>query len=483
MFEKLLAAVPYNPSMVHQLSCYSKRMREESSVRRAGLILLVLAFLIQFFAVISPPQPTVADSTNDLINGGVSSAADAGRNCSSNVQHYKVILANYGVTCAEVAAAATVSLKSTDAGNNYYSMGRLPYGATNARTGKVTGETPVAILGVGTLYVRHLSSFDTGPSSTYSALKIANTHGTFYLLYNCGNLVTAGIPRPIVIPKAPIPQPAPKPAPAPVPKPAPAPAPKPAPAPVPAPKPAPTPAPKPVPVTVPTPAPAPTPAPKPQPVCQYDSNLLQSDANCKPCDKAVGSANAAACIVVSKTAVNQTHGFIDPNHYDAVAGDIVVYTLTAKNDGKATVKQYVFNEQLSDTLDYADVTDAHGGTLARDNTMGWAAADIKPGASATQQITVKIKDPLPMTPTSTSDAGHFDLIMTNVFGNAVNIFLPASPVKTVEITTTRLVNTGPGTGLFVAASLVIVAGYFYSRSRLLATESTIAVRDNTSGGL
>ena len=88
-----------------------------------------------------------------------------------------------------------------------------------------------------------------------------------------------------------------------------------------------------------------------------------------------------------------------------------------------------------------------------------------------------------MTPTSTSDAGHFDLIMTNVFGNAVNIFLPASPAKTVEITTTRLVNTGPGTGLFVAASLVIVAGYFYSRSRLLATESTIAVRDNTSGGL
>ena len=79
MFEKLLAAVPYNPSMVHQLSFYSKRMREESSVRRAGLILLVLAFLIQFFAVISPPQPTVADSTNDLINGGVSSAADAGR--------------------------------------------------------------------------------------------------------------------------------------------------------------------------------------------------------------------------------------------------------------------------------------------------------------------------------------------------------------------------------------------------------------------
>jgi len=71
--------------------------------------------------------------------------------------------------------------------------------------------------------------------------------------------------------------------------------------------------------------------------------------------------------------------------------------------------------------------------------------------------------------------------MTNVYGNAINIKLPASPVKTIEVaTTTTLPNTGPGTTLFIAASLVIMTGYFYSRSSLLARESEIAIKETAT---
>src|SRR4051794_30464993 len=114
MFEKLLSLLPYNPGMAHQMAFYSKRMREEAAIRRTGVVFLILAFMIQFMAVLSPPQPTVADSSNDLINGGISSAADAARNCRNNVRHYKENIEHYGLTCTKIANAEVVTMRSTD---------------------------------------------------------------------------------------------------------------------------------------------------------------------------------------------------------------------------------------------------------------------------------------------------------------------------------------------------------------------------------
>ena len=190
-----------------------------------------------------------------------------------------------------------------------------------------------------------------------------------------------------------------------------------------------------------------------------------------------------ACVSTRKTVGNVTTGLADADGSIAQAGDVLTYTLYAQNNGKKTVKSFVFTDNISDTLDYADVSDLHGGAIDASSIVSWAGVNIKAGETVTKQITVKVKNPIPSTPVSSSDAGHFDLLMTNVFHNAVNVKLPAPVAKTIEITTTKLVNTGPGTGLFIAASLVIVAGYFYSRSRLLATESSIAVQENTSGGL
>jgi hypothetical protein len=79
MFEKLLATLPYNPGLADQMVFYGRRMREESAIRRTGLIFIVLAFMIQFFAVLNPPRPAAAAacSGNDLVYCGISGPQEA----------------------------------------------------------------------------------------------------------------------------------------------------------------------------------------------------------------------------------------------------------------------------------------------------------------------------------------------------------------------------------------------------------------------
>jgi len=276
----------------------------------------------------------------------------------------------------------------------------------------------------------------------------------FYAIFDCGNLVSIGVP-PAVPFVTPVPVPVP-------------------PAPTPAPTPTPTPAPTPTPVT---------PAPTPPPVasCPYNPLLTAGDIECKPCEKSVSSTDRQACIEVRKTAVNNTQNLDDANNTTAQPGDVITYTLYAKNSSSADVTHYVFQENLNDVLDYADVTDLHGGTIDNNGVVSWQQREIKGNQTAQVQITVRVKNPIPQTPASTSDPSHFDLVMTNVYGNTVNIKLPGSPAKTIEtVTTTSLPNTGPGTSLFIAASVVIVAAYFYSRARLLARESDIALHQNAN---
>ncbi len=570
MFEKLVAVLPYNPGLAHQLSFYAKRMREEAAIRRVGVMVIVLAFFIQFFAVLSPPQPTVAASSNDLINGGISSAADAKRNCQSNVQHYGDILNYYGISCADVGGASTVTLHSTDAGNQYFSMGHLPYGARNPNSGKVTGEVPINIPGAGRVYVRHLSSFDTGRYSSYKALKFRSsvTGKLYYILYSCGNLVAIGIPAPVHICKYNSDLLASSPrcfAPCKYNKDIPADSSKCyqpckydrsisssnsrcvapckynkdvasnsplcfAPCPIPGKGNLPQSSPKcfePCPynsqlssnnaqcfppcqynksISANSPeciapcqynnslpsnseqcfAPCqynkhiPSSSPECFQPCPYNNAIPSSDSACKPCDKGISSQDTIACVEVHKTASNTTAGSSDANNTTANPGDVIVYSLFAQNTGKTTVKGFVFQENLSDVLDYADITDLHGGTIDTDHLVSWPGQDIPAGRTISEQITVKVKDPVPQTPVSASDPGHFDLIMTNVYGNTININLPGSPPKSVEAAAATLPNTGPGTSLFIAATIVMIAGYFYGRARLLAKESVLAIQDTTA---
>jgi uncharacterized repeat protein (TIGR01451 family) len=507
MFEKLLSLVPYNPGMIHQLSFYSHRMKEEASIRRLGMVFLVMAFLVQSIAVITPPASAANCSNpngNSMIGCGLSSIDDAHNACKEDRQGYMQFLHYYGISCSAFSGASNVTIH-TD-GQNYFSVGRQTSPGRDHVVTDVPENNPI--------YWRDLSTWGgqacSGSSAhnCWNAIRLQDQDGkTFYIIYDCGNLVSVGIPPhnqlrvetdtiTVIsgsgnVPSTPAPTPT---------------------------APAPTPTP-----TVPDTAPIPPEVPQtnipvypsvqvypckfnptidagsaacPKPCatnasipatseqcytpCQYNGSIHDTDVACKPCDKSTSQTDAVACVEVSKMATNVTQNIADANNTTANAGDVITYTLYAKNTGKAKIKEFTFQDNLTDILDYADLTDGHGGTLANDGVIAWHPQDIAAGTTASVQFTVKVKDPIPQTPANPNTPGRFDMIMTNVYGNSINIKLPAPPAKAVETVAATLPNTGPGTSIAIAAAIVIIGGYFYSRATLLARESDIAVKESAS---
>jgi len=352
-------------------------------------------------------------------------------------------------------------------------MGRLSFGTA--------GEQPVNVPGVGRMYVRHFWSLNHDPS--YKALKVKDSAGrTAYILFSCGNLVSIGVPTP---------------------------------------PPAPKPEPKPVPPTTPQdvcpnkpgvqtnpqecdvcpnlPGVQTTPEecdvcpnkpgvqtnPQECDVCPDKPGTQLDESDCKPCEDSQTKNDLTACLEYSKKATNITQNLSDANGTTANPNDTIVYTLTTANNGEIDIKDYHVNEGLGDVLDYADVVDLHGGTIDEYKNVTWPKTTIKSKSSVENKITVKVKSEIPQTPASSSDSQHYNMMMTNVYGNVVEIKLPQNLTKTVElVTTTQLPNTGPGTSLIIGFSLTMIIGYFFARSRLLAKEMDIVRLDfNSAGGV
>lgn len=69
MFKKLVANLPFNPSLINQIGFYSDRLRQEKSVRRMSFVFMALAMAVQSLAVISPPQKSLASSSTNIMSG------------------------------------------------------------------------------------------------------------------------------------------------------------------------------------------------------------------------------------------------------------------------------------------------------------------------------------------------------------------------------------------------------------------------------
>lgn len=444
MFKKLISNLPFNPSLIGEVAFYAKRMHSEASVRRLGVVFVVLAMLVQVFAIISPPEATIAASSNDIIRGGFSSRSQAVNYCRANTSNFADILAHYEISCNALAAASTQTIRSTAHNKQLHSMGRNPQGPVISRTGKPTNEYAVNISGKR-YYMRNLWAWDTYASSSYKMLVVRNASGkTVMIMYNCGNIVTIGKYTPPKKPQPPKPRP---------------------------------------PVDA---------CPKvpgfqyTQEECDVCPNVPgeQSDKNeCYPCPEAVEDNAITACLELSKQAENITKNIRDANGTEASAGDVITYSLTTKNKGNQTVKDFIVEENMADVLEYGDIVNLHGGVMNDENIVSWPKEDIAAGAVLTKKITVKVKNPIPQTPVSSSDPGSNDLVMTNVYyGSSVNIKLPASPIKTVELTTQTLPETGPGTTVAIGFLVTTVSAYFLARSRLLAKELDIVRTDFSASG-
>jgi uncharacterized repeat protein (TIGR01451 family) len=440
MFALLLSNLPFSPSLIVQVSFYAKRLKQEAAIRRLGFIMIGLGMLVQMFAVLYPAEPTLAASNNDILRGGFSSKQAAVDKCKLNEAGFATILRHFGVSCEALAASSKRNIRSTDYDKQLYSLGRVPYGKP--------GEISINIAKAGTFYMRPLWVWDRAGHTNYSALSGTRADGTpFMILYNCGDITVVGTPAQPTAPPAATP-------------------------------PATTPPPPTTPQTPPATVPA-TPALEP---CPYDAALPLASPDCKPCDNSQDKSDTTTCLILTKTASNDTQNITKADGTTAKAGDVITYTLSVENTGQADVINFVVEENISDILEYATTTDLHGGTVGDDKIVRWPATDVSAGQTVTKQLTVTIKNPIPQTPVSASNPASHDLTMTNVYGNAVNITLPPSVAKTTEQITRTLPSTGPGTSLMISFGLAGFTGYFFCRSRLMAKELDLVRRDYAASG-
>lgn len=524
MFKKLLSNLPYNPSLIGKVNFYAGRLRAESSVRKLGVVFLVLALGVQIFAVAIPSEPTLAASNNDIVYGGAKDKGDMVNKCNSNQQSFKTILAHFGIDCLRIYAGTDTTINSKSYNGKLRSLGRIAYG--------FAGETPVSIAGT-TYFMRPLSAWDSsGSGSNYKVLRGKALDGsTFFIMYDCANIVIIAEP----------------------------------------PTPPPTPPAKGVKcsnlfmnvkdnakvavgetisvrgqavgknlnpgelagmfyefvdaksnkvieekkgIGVPfkngtaedsTPRSFKIPAAGNYIIrltVRYESGKkIATGSNTGNCKKKVRATTDTPPpppppppppVIVSgnpnieqhKKVKNDTQNIPDAANSTVNPGDELTYTLSVTNTSNDTAAEdYVIEENIGDILDYADVSNLHGGSIDSNNTVKWPATTIAPGVKIERQITVKVKAVIPDTPSPGSNPGSFDCKMTNVFGDTVEVNIPCSPAKTAEQITGTLPNTGPGAILAVAFTVTTVAGYFLARSRLMAKELDIVRTDYaTSGG-
>jgi uncharacterized repeat protein (TIGR01451 family) len=551
MFKKLLSNLPFNPSLIGQVSFYARRMHQEASIRRLGVILVVLAVFVQLFAVMAPPEPTLASDGNDIVAGGFTSQAQAVQLCQGN-SDFNTILLHFGITCDNVAAGTVQSLRSDAYNKQLYSLGRKPYGKA--------GETPVDINGT-TFYMRYLWSWDTGAYSTYQVIALHNIFSVpFFIMFNCGNIVQIGAPttpppalniNKVVLSGYPAADSTVRPGavlgyrlnfentgngPA-------------------------------TNLIVEDPIPAGTTSvfqgglgidassfsgtplygqdsksvgglppglhnwwviptfkarsqgfvdmtvrvntdatdgqricntayirskeisikPSSQKICHTVKRAAPpppatATPTPQPAAPPAPTCTDLSCISRHKTARNDTQKIENANGTTAQPGDQITYTLTLQNSSSATARKVIVAEDLYDVLQYATIVSTNGGSVDKAGQVSWSPVDIPATGSVQRKIVVRVKDELPTTPSPASNPGSYDMVMTNVFGDTINIKLPPSITKTTETVTQTLPNTGPGETLLAAFALTVFVSYFFARSRLLAKELDIVREDYTVSG-
>lgn len=571
MYKKLISNLPFNPSLIGQVSFYARRVHQEERVRQIGMLFMIISLFVQVFAVIIQPEPSLASSNNDIVPGGFSTKAEALEHCREDNYEFATTLEYFGVTCDDLEDASRETIRSTDYDKKLLSLGRLPYGKEGERSVRIDGST---------YYQRYLWSWDTWAYSTYDVLAGERADGTpFMVLYNCGNITVVeadepdevlyqaystliqggseggggtifpgggtfseahtitsnrptvsstsdvaisqdeidGIAR-VTAPASivlngqswerqgsshcynardcrndgvrhtldvrsynmqsmsnpeyvqtywyyePVQPDEPDESPEPEPESSPEPAPQ-----------------------QPAPEPEPEPEPELEPIdaCPELPGAQSSETECIPCDGADNTSDTTACLILSKSAENKTQDIAEANGTTAQSGDVITYTLSTENTGRVAIEDFSAEENVGDILEYALIQDFHGGELRNDNSsvVTWPAQTIEPGETITNQLTIEVRQEIPDTPAAQSNPGSYDLTMTNVYGDTVEIDLPASLPKATEQVVQTLPNTGPGSSVALIFTVTVFVGYFFARTRLYGKELDIIRHEAlTQGG-
>jgi hypothetical protein len=472
MFRKIVSNLSFSPALVGQLGFYAKRLRKEETTRRLGVFFVILAMVVQSLAVFNPPTPANAADSNDLIYGGIR-PSDGGlsiflKSYDNNVNGLHDVINYFGITRDEIASANHGAFDNVASfSDSWYSVNHRQTGISGEQALQTTDSSTGTAM---TFYTRPWYRTDNKNPilwgfKGYSAQLAATTgNGTFYLMDICGNLIIKKLPPP----------------------------------------------------------------PVPKCTIAGKTDLNANDANCfenctvsgkgslakndsrcfVPCALVglggipASNAQCTPCLLsglgtialsnnqchegqltMSKSAVNISQNNVDATTVVAKAGDQIRYVLTAKNSSGADVN-LTFRDDLTDTLEYATLTDNGGGTFdSSKQELAWPEVTIKAGDLQSRTFLVQIKSVIPATPVGVSNPTSYDCHITNVFGNQTDITIDCPAPKVVEKIVTQLPHTGPTENMLFAGVVLGVVTYFYLRTRQVNKEIRLIRRDLNAGAI
>jgi|GEM_PF-121592 len=219
--------------------------------------------------------------------------------------------------------------------------------------------------------------------------------------------------------------------------------------------------------------------------CIYSPILTSTDVNCKPCPYKpsiwVKDEDCAPTITQSKEARNVTQQLANANGTTAAPSDRIEYTVYTTNVSNAATTATV-TESLEDVLQYAELSFDGGGKYdATAKTLTWENINLAGGATDKHTFAVQIKSNIAATPRAANDPAAYDCVITNSYGNTININMQCPIAKTIESTVKQLPSTGVTENVIFATVLLMVVTYFYARSRQMNKEVRLIRKEFNAG--
>lgn len=216
--------------------------------------------------------------------------------------------------------------------------------------------------------------------------------------------------------------------------------------------------------------------------CEVNPSLpSKNDIECKPCPANPNlwykSPECNEVVVQSKTATNLTQNNVEASSVTAVGGDRIQYTITIDNPGKVPATA-IFKEELRDVIEYASLQDTSGGVYdAATKTLSWPNVVLAAGEKQSRTFIIALPQQIPTMAQGVSDPTSYDCVMSNTFGNNIEIHVSCDAPKVVEQTVKNLPSTGPRENLIFGGILLAVVTYFWARSRQLGKEVRLVRKD------
>lgn len=211
--------------------------------------------------------------------------------------------------------------------------------------------------------------------------------------------------------------------------------------------------------------------------------IIKSNGNLVTKTLPPGAINLSSSIKENITAINLTQTNAPAESSNAEPGDRISYTIIAQNKGKE-VRPVPLTVPLGDILEYAKVIDNGGGVIDEETeTLTWPPVSLAVDENQQRTFVVQLNDPVPATPTGTSNSASFDCIITTSFGTSTAVPIACPTAKVVETTAHLLPTTGTMANIIFAIVTTSTVTYFYFRTRQLKKEIRLIRHTLNTGSL